>query len=65
MSGYDGSFRSLLDGRHTQSCDGQEFRSVDPVPWRDGFAVVMCVWCGDCGAVDWDIVDFHEPEGPR
>lgn len=54
---------SLLDGKHATGCDGQEFASVETAPWGDGFAVIHEVWCGDCGAADWQLLDTAEPEG--
>jgi len=58
----NGSMVGLLDDKHAIGCsDGQEFTKVGLAPYGHGFAVVQTVWCGDCGAADWDIVDFVQP----
>jgi hypothetical protein len=52
----------LLDNKHASGCDGKEFTKVATAPYGHGFAVVKTVWCGDCGAADWDVVDFVQPD---
>jgi len=64
MSGMDGHMLSLLDRRHATGCDGQEFSTVEAVPYGDGFAVIYAEWCIECGAADWDLMDTMRPEGP-
>ena len=58
----NGSLLGLLDDKHASGCDGQEFTKCNTAPYGHGFAVVKLVWCGECGAADWDVVDFVEPE---
>jgi hypothetical protein len=60
-----GSMLGLLHDSHAGGCDGKEFCTVETAPYGRGFAVVYAEWCGDCGARDYDIVDFVEPEGPQ
>jgi hypothetical protein len=60
-----GNMIGLLDQQHASGCDGQEYSSVEVAPFGHGFAVVHTEWCGDCGAADYDILDFVEPEGER
>lgn len=60
--GRNGSQLGLLDDRHAIGCDGQEYSTCRPVaaPARGDssreFKVLFMVWCGDCGAADWDWV---------
>jgi hypothetical protein len=62
VSGLNGSaFRGLLHERHAEGCDGQEYSTARPVAFGAGFAVVYCEWCGDCGAADYQLVDYVEP----
>jgi hypothetical protein len=52
-----GSNRGLLDGLHASGCSGKEYSTCRPVATEDPtLTVVLMVWCGDCGAAEWDVV---------
>ena len=63
MSGLNGSaVTGLLDERHAHGCDGQEFTKLSVAPYGPGFVVVRLVWCGECGASEYEYVDKMLPE---
>lgn len=63
MSGLKGSsVMGVLHDRHADGCDGEEYSVTRPVAYGNGFAVVYCEWCGDCGACDYELVDTVEPD---
>ena len=51
----------FLSGLHASGCPGsQTYSSCRPVFTGHPecpFAVVYMAWCGDCGAVRWEVVD--------
>lgn len=61
----NGSHMSLLHDRHANGCDGQEYSTVRPAPYGNGFMVIYAEWCGECGAADWDLIETVQPEGDR